>query len=50
VCSTVLYRRAVYANFIRWWNKLYNKDDYQAFEWPKITGPGGPPQPEIPRI
>jgi hypothetical protein len=51
VCSTALYCRAVYMNMIEWWNKMYAKNDYQAFEMPKNLGfYTGKPEPEIPRI
>jgi len=51
VCSTVLYREAVFANLMEWWTKMYAKDDYQSFEWPKNAGfYTGKPEPEVPRI
>jgi len=53
VCSTVLYRKAVVANMLQWWNELYIKNDYQAFEW-RAVSPGSwewhNPTPEVPRI
>jgi hypothetical protein len=47
-CSTALYRHAVCHNLIEWWNKMYSKNDYQAFEWREPSY--HKPQPEIPRI
>lgn len=53
VSSTVLYRRAVVENMVRWWNTIYIKNDYQAFEW-RCAEPGSRewynPPPDIPRI
>lgn len=49
VSSTALYRSALVANLLKWW-PLYAANDYQAFEWPKETGPGVKLLEEIPRI
>jgi hypothetical protein len=53
VSSTVLYRKAVEANLLKWWNELYIKNDYQAFEWRNVS-PGSwewhHPTPQVPRI
>ncbi|MGC2172622.1 MAG: hypothetical protein WA555_00805 [Candidatus Sulfotelmatobacter sp.] len=50
VCSTVLYRRAVWANMIKWWNEFYIKNHFQSFEWPPHAGDFTIRDPEIPRI
>lgn len=53
VSSTVLYRKAVAENMTKWWNTIYIKNDYQAFEW-RCAEPGSRewynPPPDIPRI
>jgi hypothetical protein len=49
VSSTVLYRRAVVENLVKWWNAMYVPSHYQMYEWKPTHVYGLPPQPSVPR-